>query len=467
MWLRQIRGYLFPGAAESEDGFRQLIRQLSVSGLKVAAGVTVGVTVFLTLSRFIVQPEPETLYARLAQTAAVAVLGLASLWVTRTRLAQVHARGIAIGVGLLLTAVLTYFALALSLHVPSMEDYIPGQATLILLVIVAALPLRPMQALLIGMGISVIYIVESTLMQQFLALGSGPIIINVLFINMLALLATGLAAVLYRQRYLNYQAYVRSLQAAEELRRVETRMLITDHAASIGKLAAALAHELNSPIGALKSAVDTLVLVGARMATKGSGDQERLVRLHADLRKSIHESSDRLLQLVARMQRFSNLDKAEVIEADMNELMRDALAMVQANMDGRINVDLDLAPLPLLLCRPTQMSAVFHGLFSNAVNAMMPEGGRLKVRSRSTAEHVEILVEDTGRGMSRQELKSIFDPRFQISGERIASGNWSMFGFRSIVREHGGEISVESEEGQGTRIRITLPCEACLQESTV
>ncbi len=467
MWLRQIRGYLLPGGAESEEGFRQLIQQLSLSGLKVAAGVTIGVTIFLTFSRFFIATEPETLPARLVQTAVMVALGLGGMLVTRTRLAQTQARGIAIALGLVLTAVLTYFALSLSLHVPSMEDYIPGQATLIVLVMVAALPLRPVQAFLVGVGISLIYIVESTLMQEFMALGSGPIMINVLFINMLAFLATGLAAVLYRQRYLHYQAYVRSLQAAEELRRVETRMLITDHAASIGKLAAALAHELNSPIGALKSAVDTLVLIGARMATKGPEEQERLVRLHADLRKSIRDSSDRLSELVARMQRFSNLDKAEVIEADMNELLRDALAMVQGNMDGAIKVELDLKPLPLLLCRPTQISAVFHGLFSNAINAMMPQGGRLKVRSNSTEEHVEILVEDTGRGMSRQELASIFDPRFQISGERIAAGNWSMFGFRSIVREHGGEINVESEEGQGTRIRITLPCEACLAESTV
>jgi two-component system, NtrC family, sensor kinase len=124
-------------------------------------------------------------------------------------------------------------------------------------------------------------------------------------------MATALSAVLYRQRYLNYQGYVRSLESAEQLRRAETRVLLSDHAASLGRLAAALSHELNSPIGALKSAVDTLLLINARLATAESAERERLLRLQADLRRSLHQSSSRLAQIVGRMQRFTNLDRAE------------------------------------------------------------------------------------------------------------------------------------------------------------
>ena len=386
---------------------------------------------------------------------------------TRLPRAQFFARTATLLMGLLLTGILTFFSLSLSLHVPSMEDYIPAQVTLILLVMVAALPARPMQVLAVGLGMCVIYMVESSLVQQYLALGSGPITINVLFIGMLSLLGAGLSAVLYRQRFISHQSHTRTLQAAEELRRVEARMLITEHAASIGRLAAAIAHELNSPIGALKSAVDTLVLVAARMATTRPEGQERLVRLQNDLRKSIAESSERLSQMVSRMQRFSNLDKAEVIEADMNELVSDAVAMVRPQISAKIRIDLDLQPVPPLLCRPTQMSAVFHGILGNAVNAITDGGGQIRIASRSRPDSVEILIQDNGKGMSRDEMTSIFQPRFQVSGDRIATGNWSMFSFRRIVREHGGEIEIESSEGKGTRIQIILPCEACLQESSV
>ena len=167
------------------------------------------------------------------------------------------------------------------------------------------------------------------------------------------------------------------------------------------------------------------------------------------------------------MQRFSNLDKAEVIEADMNELLSDAVAMVRPQVSSKIMFELDLRPLPLLLCRPTQMSAVFHGILGNAANAITDGGGQIRISSRSTTESVEILIQDNGKGMTREEMSSIFQPRFQVSGDRIATGNWSMFSFRRIVREHGGEIEIESKEGQGTRIEIILPCEACLQESSV
>lgn len=467
MWLRQMKAYLFPGAAEAEEGFRLQILKLSLFGLKVAAGVTLGVTLLLTLGRLLFASEPAMLRARMTESILVGGISLLAYVITRLPAARFRARGIAMVLALLLTGVLVFYSISVSLYVPTMEDYIPAQVTLILLVMVASLPLRPMHAMTVGLSMCVMYVVESTAIQQIMALGSGPITINVLFILLLTVLATGLSAILYRQRYLNYEAYVRSLQAAEELRRVETRMLITDHAASIGKLAAALAHELNSPIGALRSAVDTLILVTARMATRGPEEQERLVRLQADLRKSIKESSDRLSELVARTQRFSNLDKAEVMEADINELLSDAAAMAKSQTQGKMKVELDLKPLPPLLCRPTQLSAVFHGLLSNAANASQNGTGYIHIASHSSPESVEVLIDDRGRGMTKEELAALFEPQLQVSGTRIASGNWSMFSFRRIIREHGGEITVESKEGQGTRVRITLPCEACLQESTV
>lgn len=468
MQLRQLRAYVFPGAAEVEEGFRLQVLKLSLFGLKMIAGVMISMTVFVMLSRFVIQPEPGGGTARLLEALIVCGLGVLTFYIARFDFAKTRARVLSMVLALVLTTVLVLYSISISLYVPTMEDYIPAQVTLILLVMVAAVPLRPMQAFSVGVLMAVVYIVESMVIQQVMALGSGPITINVFFIVMLSFLAAGLSAVLYRQRFLNYQAYVRSLQAAEELRRVETRMLITDHAASIGKLSAALSHELNSPIGALRSAVDTLTLVAARMATSnGPSEQERLVRLQSDLRKSIQDSLNRLSQLVARMQRFSNLDKAEVLEADINELLSDAAAMAKAQMEGKVKMELDLDPLPPLLCRPTQLSAVFHGLLSNAASAIQNGNGVIHVASRSSPESVEVRIEDSGKGMSKEELAAIFEPQFQISGARIASGNWSMFSFRRIIREHGGEIVVESKVGQGTRIRITLPCEACLQESSV
>jgi signal transduction histidine kinase len=70
---------------------------------------------------------------------------------------------------------------------------------------------------------------------------------------------------------------------------------------------------------------------------------------------------------------------------------------------------------------------------------------------------VEVRIRDSGRGMDRQSLKTVFDPGFKVAGEQVSTGNWSMFNARQIIAEHGGAIRVESEPGQGTTVTITLP----------
>lgn len=468
MQLRELRAYLFPGQAEREPGFRDLIAKQSLVGLKVVAGVTIGVSVFATASRFLLlPPDASAMVDRVLATVWLVVLGLMAYWATQTEFGQRRARGLAMLLAVLVSVLLNHFTLRLSALEPVGESYIPSQLTLILLIGVSAVPVRPAQTLGLGFTLGLTYLVQANVTKRYLGWGSGPIPEHLLFVFTISLMAAAVTAVLYRQRFLNYQSYVRSLEAAEELRRAETRVLLSEHAASLGRIAAALSHELNSPIGALRSAVDTMMLINARLLDSEGAERQRLVRLQADLRKSLQQSSARLEAIVSRMQRFTNLDRAEILEADMNDLLRDAASLVKSEAKGRVELDLDLRPLPKLLSRPTQLSAVFHGVLSNAVKALGEETGRVTVKSRSTDEAVEIVVADTGKGMSREDLAALFDPRFQAAGGRMASRNWSMFSFRRILREHGGEIEVESKEGQGTRVRILLPCEACLQESSI
>jgi signal transduction histidine kinase len=79
------------------------------------------------------------------------------------------------------------------------------------------------------------------------------------------------------------------------------------------------------------------------------------------------------------------------------------------------------------------------------------------VTTRLAASGVEVAIQDNGRGMSDEQIENIFDPGFQKSGSRIASGNWSLFNARQIVFEHGGDIRISSTEGKGTTVWVTLP----------
>jgi signal transduction histidine kinase len=291
MNLRQWKAYIFPGAAEADEGFRQQIQKLSLTGLRVSGGVMIGAAVFLTLARFVVDPEPETLGARMLEAGVVLVLGALTVLAAGTGAAGRAPRLTACVSALLLTSVLILFSLYLSLNSPRMEDYIPAQVTLVMLVIVAAVPLRPAQALALGLGMALVYVIAATIAQRWVQWGSGPAEITFLVIVMLAILAAGLAAVVYRQRFLSHQSYIRSLKAAEELREAEARALVAEQSAILSRLVAALSHELNSPVGALRSAVDTVLLLSGRDPGGDERNRERTLRVLNDLRKSIHQSA--------------------------------------------------------------------------------------------------------------------------------------------------------------------------------
>lgn len=463
MTWRPWRAYLFPGEAENDPGFLQEVHRIARTGLRVAGWVGIGTAVFFFLGRFLIDAETETLPLRTLETVVVILVSAGVLAAANLGTAARRGRTIGIIYALVLSSLLFLFSILISQQAPSFADSIPGQATVIMLVGVAAFPLRPMQAFFLGSMLSVIYVLISLLIERAFYLGSGPLLVNLLFIEMLTLLCTALAALVYRQRYVSYRNYQQSLRAAEELREVEARMMLAEQSATLGRLAAAMSHEMNSPIGALKSAVDTLLLLASKQATAPPEEHPRLVRLQSDLRKTVQESTARLSQMVSRIQRFANLDNAQVLEADLNELLGSAVELTKAILPPKAKLVTNFDELPRLLCRPEQISAVFHGVLTNAVEAIKKDGepGHIRVTSKRNGPDVDIIVEDNGSGIAQSDLMLLFEPHFQVTGTRVASGNWGMFSFRRMVREHGGDITVNSEPGRGTTVVIHLPCSSC------
>ena len=456
MVLDRLSRYLLPGAAESDPSFHQQIQRLSHRGLMVVGGVEIMVASFMLMARYLVAPDPGTMRIRTLQGLLSIALGVFTIGLSRIPAIRRFSRAIAYTSGILITAILIWFALLLTRFDPTADDFIPGQITLVMLVGVAAIPLRPTDTLIFGVLTEALYVVLSLVAQRHFGVFTVVDPIYVLFIFMLTLLATGLTAVVYDQRRSSHEAHQTTLRASEDLRQAEARNLLSQNAASVGRLAAALSHELNSPVGALVSAVDTLLLLAGRQATTSPGEHQRLVVLQAELRRSIRDSTERLRQIVARMQRFTNLDQAEVQSADINMLLEDVVALLESRAKANTKIELSLQPVPPLVCRPQQLSAVFSSLLGNALDALNGDG-RVLIRTQKVDAAVEVAIEDNGRGVPPGELATIFDPAFRVSGGRVASANWSMFSSRQIVREHGGDINIESAPGRGTTVRVTLP----------
>lgn len=443
---RQIRGALLPGAVEQEPGFRAELERLSRISLLVIGGVQAGLAIFMIVARFFVPTESSTLPFRLKQGAAVIGLGVLTAVCSRVPWAKWW-RPLAALSGLLTACVLIFASLMTAERTSSADDFIPAQITLVMLVAVTVIPLKPMHTLVLGACIGIAYGILASVVDAQFGLTGEPDPNYILFIVLLTLLCTAITAIVYRQRTANF-----------ELRQTQARMLLAENATSVARLAAALSHELNNPMGALLSGIDTLLLLTSKQATCTPQEQPRLVLLQADVRKSIQQSAHRLKALVNRMQRFTNLDKAEVQSANMNELLTDVAALVEPQLPPNAELKLDLEPLPPVVCRPQQISAVFSNLLSNAVRAVNgTDGGQVVLASRPRPRQVEIEVRDNGHGVDSANPDDIFEPSFKAAGKRVRSANWSMFNARQVIREHGGEIRILSDKGKGTTVQVILP----------
>ena len=222
-------------------------------------------------------------------------------------------------------------------------------------------------------------------------------------------------------------------------------------ATSLGRLAASLCHELNSPLGVLTSAVETLFLLAARSASTPGFE-----RVQAELRDSVSVATVRLREIIGCVQRLAHLDSQYLQAADLNDLLSEAAAGLEPG-EVRERIQLDLGPLPLLVCRPHQWFAAFSSLLGSAV-ASLKDGGRLLVSTRAQQGQIEIALAGDGRGRTATEWAAALDPGFSVWGARVSTGDWGLLAGRQVIQDHRGRIRIDGSAGRAAAILITLPC---------
>jgi signal transduction histidine kinase len=333
------------------------------------------------------------------------------------------------------------------LCVPLPAPYVLGAVTLVLLTAVALAPFRSWHAAALGLSVEIVYFLSSQwAISSIDAQRTGYYI----FFGLLTAVATAVTASRHARRNAWIAARQEAIRSAEALTGAQLRAQLAENAISIGKMAAALSHEINSPLGALRSSIETLVAIAAR-----KDDVPEPVR---ELIAGIQRSAARIDEVAHRLRRFENLEEADLKSADLNELLMDVTQMYEAEIHERkVRVDFDLErSLPMLSCRPQLLTAAFSSMLCNAIQAVNGDG-RVRISTHLRELEVEVVIRDNGRGMPPELVDTMFEPSFKVTGERISSGNWSLFNARQIVYEHGGAITVETVEGAGTSVRVSLP----------
>ena len=267
------------------------------------------------------------------------------------------------------------------------------------------------------------------------------------------------------------------------LQRTQSQLLQADKLASIGQLAAGVAHEINNPMGYISSNLNSLgryiediksVLVafdGLLVEGEKSGElaaactevrricQERdLDYLLSDIGSLIEESVEgagRVRQIVADLRDFSHVNNPEATEEDVNDLLDKTINVAWNELKYKTEVVRDYGDIPAIRCYGGKLAQVFLNLLVNAAQAIK-ERGTITVRTRREDENIRIEVADTGCGMPQENLRRIFDPFFTTKEVGSGTGLGLHLAYTTI-QAHGGRIDVESAPGEGTTFRIELP----------
>lgn len=444
---RDWKRYFLPGEERRDPALGEELTRVAVVGLSAIVWVCLAGPSFMLGITSLLKMLGYVSVVWTVPNLAIMGIGVAAAPFCILPRQRKHARlvGCVVGYCVALTFIVT--AMVAPDDFPGAIQAVPHNITLVMLVGIAAVPLRPWQTLALGSAIWMTYLTAVDLFPENLFVPDvTPLLLASLVV--IILICTGLTAVVYHQR-------AAAFQARQQVLRAQARLTLAESAAAQGRLAAALSHELNSPIGVLSSNLGTLSLV-LEKCRSGAQTATGAMEILNDVETMARRSCERLREVVDRMQRFTHLDRAEEAAIDINLVLEDTLVILKAELQKKAEVALELEPLPLIRCRPQQMSAVFSNLLLNSTNAM-DERGTIRVHSARKSGEVVIEVEDTGRGIPAEKLVHIFEPSFTVAGGRVSTANWSLFNCRNIIAGLGGDIQIESVQGGGTKVRIVLP----------
>jgi len=246
-----------------------------------------------------------------------------------------------------------------------------------------------------------------------------------------------------------------------QLQRAQESAIQAEKMASMGRLAAIVAHEINNPLAGIRTYAKLMLKRGQELFP---GEAARYLQYL----ETIESEAARCGEIVRGLLQFARPTKPRICKNDINSLVRETLRLVQHQVDMfNIEVKLDLAPGAVEVnCDDQKIKQALMALLINSCDAVQPDIGSIAIRTRLLPEEkqVEIVVADNGIGMDEETRSHMFEPFFTtkiVSSERESGLNTGLGGavVYEIIKSHNGIIEVESELGRGATVTITLPQE--------
>lgn len=284
----------------------------------------------------------------------------------------------------------------------------------------------------------------------------------------------------------------RIIQLEDEYKRAQAQLVQSEKMASIGQLAAGVAHEINNPTGFVSSNLKTLsdyqkdigglikeyrelvtdlkdVIAKENLSASLAQKAQEIQKLEAeidvdfilhdveDLIKECNEGTERIKKIVLDLKDFAHPGEDKAQTVDINKGVESTLNVVWNELKYKATVTKQYGDLPVVECYPQQLNQVFMNLLVNAAQAIEKQG-EIKIATRTDNGNVEITIADTGSGIPQENLHKIFDPFFTTKDVGQGTGLGLNVAY-NIIKKHKGTIDVESTVGKGTTFTITIPAQ--------
>jgi signal transduction histidine kinase len=267
--------------------------------------------------------------------------------------------------------------------------------------------------------------------------------------------------------------------ALAKLKRTQLQLVQSEKMASLGQLTAGVAHEINNPVNFVASNVNPLrrdiadlltilakyedIAAAPHLHEKFHAVDELKKKLEfsylqqeiENLLNGIQEGARRTTEIVRGLRNFTRLGEDERKRADINKGIESTLLMLQHQLKNRVEVIKDFGNMPEIMCYPGKLNQVFMNILANASQAIVGQG-KIFIKTAFDGEIVTIHIKDTGKGMTEEVKRHIFEPFYTTKGIGEGTGLGLSITY-GIIEDHDGNIEVYSEPGKGSEFVITLP----------
>ncbi|MFW6305515.1 MAG: two-component system sensor histidine kinase NtrB [Candidatus Saliniplasma sp.] len=242
----------------------------------------------------------------------------------------------------------------------------------------------------------------------------------------------------------------------ERYKRETQEMIQSEKMASLGRLVSGVAHEINNPLGYMRASIG--FIKDDIRELKEICDEDEIAELLEGMDSHMEmyvEGINRITNITETLRKFVSADIGTEVKTDLNENIRSTLTLLANEFRKDIKVKQNLGDIPDVKCNPGELNQVFINVIYNAIESM--EKGTVEIKTWAEDQKVFVKIKDEGGGIYDDVKNKIFDPFFTTKDKSTGLGLSVSY---RIVKKHGGNIDIESIEGEGTEVTISIPLEA-------